>query len=56
VRLGHWLGTDPQFWLNLQTQYDLAVAEQQVGKRSVNCPLKHTCKNRLSGPDDQRWE
>ena len=31
LRLGHWFGVDPLFWLNLQTQFDLMVAEQQVG-------------------------
>ena len=31
LRFGHWLGVDPQFWLNLQSQYDLAVAEQRTG-------------------------
>ena len=31
LRFGHWFGMDPQFWLNLQAQYDLAVAEQLVG-------------------------
>ena len=31
LRLGHWFGMDPQFWLNLQAQYDLAAAEQLVG-------------------------
>ncbi len=31
LRLGHWFGVDPQFWLNLQSQYDLAVAEGKVG-------------------------
>ena len=25
-RLGQWLGTGPEFWLNLQTQYELRVA------------------------------
>ena len=24
LRFGHWFGVDPQFWLNLQTQFDLA--------------------------------
>ena len=28
LRFGHWFGGDPQFWLNLQTQFDLAVAER----------------------------
>ena len=31
LRFGHWFGVEPQFWLNLQTQFDLVVAEQQVG-------------------------
>jgi antitoxin HigA-1 len=28
LRLGHWFGMNPQFWMNLQSQYDLAVAFQ----------------------------
>ena len=32
LRLGHFFGTNPQFWLNLQTLYDLRVAEQRAGK------------------------
>ncbi|MDE2666430.1 MAG: HigA family addiction module antitoxin [Acidobacteriota bacterium] len=31
LRFGHWFGVDPQFWLNLQTQFDLAIAQQQAG-------------------------
>src|SRR5215471_10021631 len=31
LRLGHWFGTSPQFWLNLQAAYDLRVAEQEAG-------------------------
>ena len=30
LRFGHWFGVDPQFWLNLQTQFDLVTAERQV--------------------------
>ena len=32
LRFGHWFGVEPQFWLNLQSQYDLALAEQQSGE------------------------
>lgn len=32
LRLGHWLGMDPAFWLNLQKQYELRLAEQEVGQ------------------------
>ena len=31
LRFGHWFGMEPQFWLNLQSQYDLRVAEEKVG-------------------------
>ena len=31
LRFGHWFGMDPQFWLNLQSQFDLAIADRQVG-------------------------
>ena len=32
LRLGHWFRTSAHFWLNLQTAYDLAVAEKAIGK------------------------
>ena len=31
LRLGHWLGTGPEVWLNLQALYDLRLAERDVG-------------------------
>lgn len=31
LRFGHWFGTGPLFWLNLQTQFDLVAAERKVG-------------------------
>jgi addiction module HigA family antidote len=31
LRLGHWFDTSAEFWLNLQLQYDLAVARQKIG-------------------------
>jgi antitoxin HigA-1 len=33
LRLGRYFGTGAAFWVNLQSQYDLAVAEQALGKR-----------------------
>ena len=32
LRLAHFFGTSPQFWLNLQASYDLRVAERKVAK------------------------
>lgn len=31
LRLGHFFGNSPQFWLNLQSLYDLRTAEKKVG-------------------------
>ena len=31
LRLGHFFGTSPQFWLNLQTLHELRRAEQKIG-------------------------
>jgi antitoxin HigA-1 len=38
LRLAHFFGTSPQFWLNLQAGYDLRVAEEKVGKRIKALP------------------
>ena len=38
LRLGHFFGTSPQFWLNLQTLYDLRVAEQRAGRTIKSLP------------------
>jgi len=31
LRIGKALGQSPRYWLNLQADYDIKVAEQQVG-------------------------
>lgn len=31
LRLGHYFGTSPQFWMNLQTRYDLETQHDLVG-------------------------
>jgi antitoxin HigA-1 len=31
LRLGRYFGNSPQFWLDLQGQYDIAVAENENG-------------------------
>ncbi len=38
LRLGHWFGTSPEFWLNLQKLYELRLARQQVGERVRKLP------------------
>lgn len=42
LRFGHWFGVDPQFWLNLQTQYDLVLAERQSGAAVRALPIAQT--------------
>jgi antitoxin HigA-1 len=31
LRLGHWFGMSAQFWLKLQSSYEIRLAEQLVG-------------------------
>jgi addiction module HigA family antidote len=38
LRLGHWFGTTPEFWLNLQNIYDLRLARAEVGERVERLP------------------
>lgn len=33
LRLGHRFGTDPQFWLNPQSAYEIRIAEEWRGGR-----------------------
>ena len=33
LRLARYFGNSPQFWMNLQTSYELQVAQQTVGER-----------------------
>ena len=38
LRLGHWFGVEAQFWMNLQAQFDLVIAERRIGKALHNPP------------------
>lgn len=42
LRFGHWFETDPQFWLNLQAQFDLAQADKQTGATIRHLPTRAT--------------
>jgi len=41
LRLGHWFGVEPQYWMNLQAQHDLAVAARKVGEAVGALPTAH---------------
>lgn len=51
LRFGHWFGTDAQFWINLQAQFDLAVADQATGEEIKKLPTRATYTARP--PSDQ---
>jgi antitoxin HigA-1 len=40
LRFGHWFDTNPQFWLNLQAQFELAVADALTGEVIRRLPTK----------------
>ena len=35
LRLGRYFGNSAQFWMNLQSRYDLAVVEENIGSQIV---------------------
>ncbi len=38
LRLGHFFGMSPEFWLNLQSLYELRLAEMRAGKSIKQLP------------------
>ncbi|WP_373355009.1 HigA family addiction module antitoxin [Pseudoroseicyclus sp. CXY001] len=40
LRIGHWFGMEPQFWLNLQAQFELAEADRAVGEAVRRLPTR----------------
>ncbi len=42
LRLARFFGTDPQFWMNLQSRYELRRAEEEAGKAIRALPTLET--------------
>ena len=40
LRLGHWFGTSPEFWLRLQTCYEIRRTERQKGAEVRKLPKR----------------
>src|SRR6185295_6056487 len=38
LRLGHFFGMSPQFWLNLQSLYELRIAQKKAGNTIRSLP------------------
>ena len=36
LRLGRYFGNSAQFWINLQSRYDLAVVDQEIGDKIIS--------------------
>ena len=47
LRFGHWFGTEPQFWLNLQSAYEICIAEKKGG--TGNSPAASTHRRSQTG-------
>ncbi len=45
LRFRHWFGCDPQFWLNLQAQFELAVAAVDIGDVIKRLPTKSSSRD-----------
>ena len=46
LRLGKWFGTGPDIWMNLQKNYELRIAAQELGDTLNKIPQHHV--NRIS--------
>ena len=46
LRLGHFFGTSPEFWLNLQSLYELRLAKQRAVKTIKALPTLKRLKGR----------
>lgn len=45
LRLAHYFGTTPEFWLNLQTLYELRVAREKSGSAIRKLPRRRQSRN-----------
>ena len=50
LRFGHWFGVDPQFWLNLQAQFDLAIADRETGDAIRQLPTRTSLPPHVEQP------
>lgn len=40
LRLGQWIGTGAEFWLNLQKSYELRLAQQEIAEELATIPRR----------------
>jgi antitoxin HigA-1 len=51
LRLGQWFGTSPRFWLNLQSSYDIRLAQEKAGEEIARLPVRGTGRGSESAPE-----
>jgi antitoxin HigA-1 len=49
LRLGRWFGTGPDIWMNLQKNYELRLAAQELGESLKKIPQHHINKASTGG-------
>ena len=54
LRLGHFFGTSPEFWLNLQKLYELRLAEQKSGATIKALPTLAQVMKETRGESQRR--
>jgi antitoxin HigA-1 len=52
LRLAHFFGTSAEFWLNLQSLYELRVAQKTIGKSIKALPRLKQVSRRVTQPSD----
>ncbi len=50
LRLGHWFRNSAQFWLNLQSAYDLRLAEAEAGREVKGLPVRPSGRSQPKQP------
>src|SRR6266581_4310546 len=55
LRFAHFFGTSPEFWLNLQSLYELRLAEQRAGRTIKALPTLKRRKSRVEGRPTPVW-
>jgi light-regulated signal transduction histidine kinase (bacteriophytochrome) len=53
LRLSRYFGTSAQLWQNLQTQYDLEIANRRIGKKVERAIQPLTRPDLTDRPEDQ---
>lgn len=46
LRLAHWFGNEPEFWMDLQSRYDLKLAEVEAGRAIRSLPTGPVVRDR----------